>query len=124
MRFMIMVKMPEDVGAPPEALVNAMGQQMAELFQSGVMVDAGGLYPSSASTEVRVHDGQLSVTDGPFTEAKELVGGYSIVEVRSREEAVELGRRVIQLHKTYWPGWDGAAEVRQIAGPDGGPTST
>ncbi|HSE09622.1 MAG TPA: YciI family protein [Nocardioidaceae bacterium] len=123
MRFMIMVKMREDAGAPPPALIDAMGQQMAELFQSGVMVDAGGLCESSASTEVRVHDGELSVTDGPFTEAKELVGGYSIVEVHSREEAVELGRRVMHLHKTYWPGWEGAAEVRQIAGSDEGPSS-
>ncbi len=118
MRFMVMIKMREDVGDAPEALQAAMGAEMGELFRAGVMLDAGGLYPSAASAEIRLRSGDLSVTDGPFAEAKEVVGGYSIVEVRSREEAVELGRRVIQLHKDHWPGWEGAAEVRQIAGPD------
>ena len=124
MRFMVMVKMREDVGPPTTALMEAMGAEMSELFRSGVMLDAGGLYPSAEATEVRLRGGELSVTDGPFTEAKELIGGYSIVEVRSREEAAELGRRVIQLHKDHWPGWEGSAEVRQIATPDEAPQAS
>lgn len=123
MRFMVMVKMREDVGDAPAALSEAMGSQMGELFASGVMLDAGGLYPPAVAAEVRVRGGELSVTDGPFTEAKELVGGYAIVEVRSREEAVELGRRVMQLHKDYWPGWEGSAEVRQIGDPEETPVA-
>lgn len=120
MRFMVMIKMHEDVGTPPQALVDEMARQMTELFQTGVMLDAGGLHPTEGAAEVRIRGGQLTITDGPFAEAKELIGGYSIVEVRNREEAVELGRRVIQLHKDYWPGWEGAAEVRQISTADDG----
>ncbi len=118
MRFMVMVKMREDVGDAPPALQEHMGAQMGELMQRGVMLDAGGLYPSAESCEVRIRGGELSVTDGPFAEAKELVGGYAILELRSREEAVELGRQVMQLHKDHWPGWEGSAEVRQIGEPD------
>ena len=118
MRFMVMIKMREDVGPAPQVLTEAMGSEMVALFQSGVMVDAGGLYPGSAAVEVQLRGGEVSITDGPFTEAKELVGGYAIVEVRSREEAIELGRRVIQLHADHWPTWEGSAEVRQISTPD------
>ena len=121
MHFMILIKMAEDVGAPPPALMEAMGKGMGELMASGTMLEAGGLLPSATGARVRLSQGRVSVTDGPFTEAKELVGGFSIVQVASREEAVELGREVIQMHKDHWPGWEGEAEVRQIADPDQAP---
>lgn len=114
MRYMIMLKMRDDVGPPTNELMEAMGSQMEELFKSGVMVDAGALLPSSATTRIRLTDGKVSVTDGPFTEATELVGGYSIVEVGSRDEALQLGRRLIEMHQQHWPGWEGEAEVRQF----------
>ena len=119
MRFMVMVKMREDVGPAPQALTEAMGKEMGQLFASGTMVDAGGLSPTAQSTELRVSGGQLHVTDGPYAEAKEVVGGYSILEVDSAEEAVRLGRQVAELHQTFWPEWEGSVEVRQIAGPGG-----
>ena len=62
------------------------------------------------------------ITDGPYAEAKEVAGGYAILETRSHEEAVENARRMIAIHQQYWPGWEGAAEVRRISGPDEGPT--
>jgi hypothetical protein len=65
-----------------------------------------------------VANGKVSVTDGPFTEAKELVGGYAIHEVRSKEEAIEAARRFMQLHADLWPGVEAVCDVRQIAGPD------
>ena len=120
MRFMIMLKMSEDAGPPPPAVMEAMGQGIGQMLASGAMLDTGGLLPSATGARVRLSQGNVSVTDGPFTEAKELVGGFAIVQVTSREEAVELGRRLIQLHKDHWPGWEGEAEVRQIADPDGG----
>jgi len=121
MRYMVFVKMPEDVGAPPPALVDAMGQEMAKAFADGTMVDAGGLYPPSQSTEMRLTAGTITTTDGPYAEAKEVVGGYSIIDVRSEEEAVADARRVLELHQEYWPGWEGSVEVRRIEGPDEGP---
>ena len=93
MRYMAFVKMSEDVGEPPAALVEAMGKEMGEAFASGWMVDAGGLYPTSQSIEIRVAAGDLTVTDGPYSEVKEVVGGYSIIEVRSQEEAVAASSR-------------------------------
>lgn len=119
MRYMYLLKASEDVGPPPPELFEAMGQGIEDMTRSGVMLDAGGLLPSAAGATVRLAAGEISVTDGPFTEAKELVGGYSILQVRSREEAVEMGRRLIQTHKDHWPGWEGGVEIRQLADPDG-----
>jgi hypothetical protein len=121
MRYMVMVKMREDVGTAPTALVDAMGEAMQKAFANGMMIDAGGLYPTGQSTEVTLRSGSLEVTDGPFAEAREVVGGYAIIEVRSHDEAVENARRMIDLHKQHWPGWEGSAEVRRISGPDEGP---
>jgi hypothetical protein len=121
MRYMVFVKMAENVGAPPAELVETMGKEMADAFASGWMVDAGGLYPTSQSTEIRVTAGDVTVTDGPYAEAKEVVGGYSIIEVRSQDEAVAAARRVAEIHREHWPTWEGSVEVRRIAGPDEGP---
>ena len=117
MRFLVTVKMREDVGPPPPELVEAMGRGIGEMFASGVMLDAGGLFPTAVSTEIRVAKGEVIVTDGPYAEAKEVAGGFSIVQVASPEEAVRLARRVAEIHHQFWPGWEGAVEVRRIADP-------
>jgi hypothetical protein len=67
---------------------------------------------------VRLSGGQLTVTDGPFTEAKEVVGGYAQFELKSKEEAIEGARRYMELHKELWPGWEGETEIRQMFGPE------
>jgi hypothetical protein len=122
MRFLVMVKMREDVGEAPPALAEAMGRGIADALASGLMVDAGGLFPTALSTEIRVAGGQMTVTDGPYAEAKEVAGGFSILDVPSREEAVRLARRVADLHREFWPDWEGSVEVRRIADPtDGSP---
>jgi hypothetical protein len=114
MRYMVFVKMAEDVGPAPQALFEVMGREMAEAFASGMMRDAGGLSGTNDRTEVRLRGGALSVTDGPFAEGREVIGGYSIIEVGSHEEAVASARRVMEIHQEYWPGWEGSAEVRRI----------
>ncbi len=121
MRYMVFVKMKDDVGEPPAALVEAMGSEMSEAFANGSMIDAGGLYGPDGSAEIRLSGGTITATDGPFAEAKEVVGGYSIIEARSHEEAVAGARRVLELHQEHWPSWEGSVEVRRIAGPEEGP---
>ena len=116
MRYLVFVKMKEDVGDAPVALQEVMGREMGEAFASGSMIDAGGLYPTAQSTEMRLTAGTITTTDGPYAEAKEVVGGYSIIEARSHEEAVQGARRVLEIHQEFWPGWEGSVEVRRIAG--------
>jgi len=76
----------------------------------------GGLYPSAAGARVRLTNGKLHVIDGPFTEAKELIGGYAIFEVPSKHEAIVWTQRFMEAHLRHWPGWEGETEIRQIYG--------
>jgi hypothetical protein len=124
MRYLVFVKMAEDVGDAPQELQEAMGAAMQRAFADGVMLDAGGLWPAAQRTEIRLVGGEIVSTDGPFAEAKEVVGGYSIIEVRSEEEAVANARMVIELHQEFWPGWEGSVEVRRISGPDDEPSTS
>jgi hypothetical protein len=123
MRYMVMLSMKSDVGAPPPEMTETMDTAMAEAFASGLMIDGGGLMPMADSTQLRIRAGALARVDGPFAEAKEVVGGYAVLEVRSHEEAVEGARRMMQVHLDHWPGWEGSAEVRRIAEPAVGPTA-
>ena len=120
MRYIAFVKMAENVGNPPPGLVEAMGRELGDAFASGSILDAGGLSGMADSTEVRITGGQITRVDGPYTEGKEVAGGYAILEARSHEEAVEGARRVIELHAEHWPGWEGAVEVRQMFGHQDG----
>jgi hypothetical protein len=113
MRYLVFVSMRPDVGAPPRALIDAMGEEMEQAFASGLITDGGGLPPTR--TEIRVAGGQVTVTDGPFAEAKEVVGGYSMLNVESEEEAIAGAQLVIDLHLKHWPGWEGSVEVRRIS---------
>ena len=116
MRFMALLKFDESLpgGPPPPALFQAMGEYAAEGARNGTLVDQGGLLPSAAGAIVSLVDGTIKAVDGPFTEAKELVGGYAVIEVRSKAEAVELAKRLMQIHKDHWPGWQGSCELRQL----------
>jgi hypothetical protein len=96
MRFIIMVKATDqtEAGARPEAaLMSAMAAYHEELSKAGVLLDASGFQPSATGWRVRYDDGRRTVTDGPFAETKELSAGYTLIQVRSREEAMEWVRR-------------------------------
>jgi hypothetical protein len=121
MRFMTMVKAAETSGPPPAALMGAIAKLGEEATRAGAMVEMGGLYPSAMGTRVRLAGAKLTVTDGPFTEAKEVIGGYAVFEVPSKQEAIEWTRRFMELHKAHWPGWQGETELRQIFGPSDAP---
>jgi len=114
MRFMTMVKSSERSGPPPQALMDAIAKLGEEGVKPGVMVEMGGLLPSAMGARVRVAGGKLSVTDGPVTEAKEVIGGYAVYQVKSKEEALEWTRRFMELHREYWKSWEGESEIRQL----------
>jgi hypothetical protein len=119
MRFMMMVKHAEkNSGPPPKAFMDAMTKISEEAVKNGTMVLSGGLAPTAISTRVRLSQGQVTPIDGPFTETKEIVGGFAILEFKSREEAIQSAISFMGLHKTHWPGWEGETEVRQIFGPE------
>lgn len=120
MQFMTMLKMQEDVGAPPPQFYEAMGRYIAEVAASGRLVSMGGLLPSASGAQVRASGGEVVVTHGPFTEATELVGGYAVFQVDSKEEAVQMATDFVRLHIEQWPGWEGVSEVREIMQPPGG----
>ena len=98
-------------GPPPPALFAAIGALGAEASQKGVMVDMGGLLPSSKGALLRITKRKLTITDGPFTEAKEVFGGYAVYDVKDKEEALYWAKRFMMLHLEHWPEWEGACEV-------------
>ncbi len=118
MRFMMIVKHAEKQGSPPKALMDAMAKLAEEANKAGTMLGSGGLGPTALGARVRLSGGKVTVTDGPFSEAKEVVGGYAQFELKSKEEAVESAVRFMELHKKHWPGWEGETEVRQMFGPE------
>ncbi len=116
MRFMMMVKSAERSGPPPQGLMDAMAKLAEAAIKAGEMIDSGGLGPTAAGTRVRLTGGKITVTDGPFTEAKEVFGGYALFELKSKEEAIERTRDFMELHHQHWPGWEGETEIRQVFG--------
>jgi hypothetical protein len=116
MRFMFIVKTAHP-GSPTPELLGAMHKLADREIKAGRMLDNGGLTPLATGAQVRITDGQLSVVDGPFVEAKEVIGGYAIFELPGKEEAVASAVEFMQLHKDFMPGWEGTCEVRTFAGP-------
>jgi hypothetical protein len=116
MRFMYIVTSAQS-GPPTPELLEKMHKLADREIKSGRMLDNGGLMPVAMGAQVRVAKGQLSVIDGPFVEAKEVVGGYAIFELQGKDEAVAMAVEFMQLHKDYMPGWEGTCEVRTFASP-------
>ena len=114
MRFMSFITSAHS-GPPTPELLEAMNKLADREIKAGRMIDSGGLMPLAAGAQVRIADGKLSVVDGPFVEAKEVIGGYAIFEFRNKEEAVASAVEFMQLHKDLMPGWEGTCEVRAFA---------
>jgi hypothetical protein len=118
MRFISMIRVYESSGqAPSEQLMNDMGKLIEEMTREGTLVRTAGLRPTAEGVRVRLRDGKLSTVDGPFTETKEVVGGFAILEATSLREAIELTKRFLMIHGDEW---DIECEVRQLDGPDVG----
>jgi hypothetical protein len=118
MRFMMLVKSAENSGPPPKELMDAIAKHAEEAVKAGTMVESGGLAPTAMSTRVRLSRGQVTAIDGPFTEAKEVVGGYAVFDLKSKQEAIEGALQFMELHRIHWPGWEGETEIRQVFGPE------
>jgi hypothetical protein len=118
MRFMMIVKHAERQGPPPQALMDAIAKAAENESKAGTMLGSGGLKATAQGARVRLAGGKVTVIDGPFTEAKEVIGGYAQFELKSKEEAVESAVAFMELHRQHWPGWEGETEVRQMYGPD------
>ncbi len=118
MKFMMIVKHSEKQGPPPKELMDAIAILAEEEVKAGTMLGNGGLGPTAQGARVRLSGGRVTVTDGPFVETKEVIGGYAQFELKSKEEAVESAVRFMELHKKYWPGWEGETEVRQMFEPE------
>jgi hypothetical protein len=118
MRYMMMVKGSKDyeAGVPPKKeLMEAIAKHGAELAKAGILLDTGGLMPTSKGARILASGGNLDVIDGPFAEAKEVIGGFAVLKAESKEEAIRLGRIFMQIHiDTLGPGYEGELEIRQM----------
>ena len=114
MKYIILIKSKENHGPPPKALMDAIAQAGEEAFKAGTLVQVGGLGPTATGARVQLRRGALNVTDGPFTEAKEVVGGFAVWELKSKDDAIKAAVDFMELHKKHWPGFEGEAEVRQM----------
>src|ERR1700704_3953664 len=116
MRFMYLVRSGSS-GAPPQRLMEELGKLAEREMKAGTVVDMGGLMPLAMGARVRLAGGKIDVIDGPFAEAKEVVGGYAIFDYKSREEALASAVEFMNVHKEYGEGWEGECEMRQVAPP-------
>jgi hypothetical protein len=106
---------------PPAALMEAMGKFVEESMKKGTLVDTGGLLPSKDGVRVRLANGKITVTDGPFSESKEVIGGWAILKAETKAEAIQMAREFMDLHRKHWPEFEGESEVRPMFDPGMGP---
>ncbi len=123
MKYLTFIRHSESYreAGPPRALMDAMGQFVQKCMQDGSLVDTGGLLPSKEGFRIRLAKGVISMTDGPFIETKEVIGGWAIIEADSRSEALRIAQEFMELHRRHWPDFEGEAEVRPMFDPGMGP---
>lgn len=123
MKYLTFIRHPESFreAGPPQALMEAMGRFVQKSLQDGSLVDTGGLLPSREGFRIRLTKGVISMTDGPFIETKEVIGGWAILETDSRSGAVRIAQEFMELHRVHWPEFEGEAEVRPMFDPGMGP---
>jgi hypothetical protein len=111
---MTFIKTTEDLRDKtiPPALMEAMGEFVGENMKNGKIVETNGLKSSHKGKRIRLRGGQLQVIDGPFTESKEIVGGYAIIEAKSEQEALDVAMQFMELHRIHWPEFEGESEIR------------
>jgi len=123
MKYLTFIRHSESYrqSGPPAALMEAMGKFVERSMKDGTLVDTGGLLPSKEGARVRLANGKITVTDGPFTESKEVIGGWAILELKSKEDAIRVATEFMELHRKHWPGFEAESEVRPMFDPGMGP---
>ncbi|TMA14418.1 MAG: hypothetical protein E6J85_21380 [Deltaproteobacteria bacterium] len=123
MKYLTFIRHPEKYrdSPPPAALMEAMGKFVEKSLKDGTLVDTGGLLPSKDGARIRLANGKITVTDGPFTEAKEVIGGWAILQTDSKAEAIRIATEFMEMHRKHWPGFEGESEVRPTFDPGMGP---
>lgn len=116
MRYMMFIKHTEDYenAEVPPSLYEEMGRFIEEMEAAGHFVGGAGLKPPAHGARIRLRGGKLTVLDGPFTETKELIGGYALIDADSDEKARELATRFVEIHRIHWPGYDIECELRPL----------
>lgn len=116
MKYLLLIKHTEDYRGivPPQGLMDAMEKFVGDGLASGKVLDTAGLKPTSEAKKVRSQGGKLTVIDGPFTESKEIVGGYAMIDVKSDKEALDLATNFMELHRVHWPEFTGECEMRAL----------
>ena len=123
MKYLTFIRHSESYreSGPPQALMEAMGRFVDRSLTNGTLVDTGGLLPSREGARVRLAKGKITVIDGPFTETKEVIGGWAILQVDSKAEAIRIATEFMELHRKYWPEFEGESELRPMFDPGQGP---
>ena len=114
-RFIGFVRMEEGGGTPPQALFDAMDKYIGEQAASGAFLDGGGLFGTEDAVNFVVRKGETTRVDGPYAEAKEVVGGWALLQYDTLEEAIAGQQEFAELHATYWPECEMVATLRQVA---------
>lgn len=118
MKFMMIAKADKDyeAGKPPNPeLLAVVGKHAEEQIKAGVLLESGGLLPSAMGAKIQVNGKKMVVIDGPFTETKELIGGYAILKASSKQEAIEMGKAFMKLHTdVLGDSYEGELEIRQL----------
>lgn len=116
MKYLMMIQASEAYRTQriPQGLLDAMGELVSKNFGNGILKDTGGLKPTAQGFRVSSAGGKLTMTDGPFAETKEVVGGYAIIEATSDAHAREIAHDFMELHRVHWPEFAGTCEVRPV----------
>ena len=116
MKYLMLIKHSESFRSEPmpPAFMDVVGGWVTESMKNGTIIETAGLKPTSEGVRIRTRGGKLHVTDGPFTEAKEIIGGYAMIEAASKDEAVAFATRFMDMHREHWPAFEGESEVREL----------
>ena len=123
MKYLTFIRHSESYreAGPPAALMEAMGKFVEESFKNGRLVDTGGLMASKEGARIRLSGGELTVMDGPFSETKEIIGGWAILNAATKADAIRMSSEFMELHRKHWPGFEGECEIRAMFEPGQGP---
>lgn len=117
MRYMFLTSGAETGAIPPQAMIDAIEKLTEQEMAAGRMIARGGLMPTAlGSARIESRRGRLKLTDGPFAETKEVLGGFAIFEFATREDALAAARSFMELHRQHWPEWEGVCEMRPMFG--------